>query len=262
MKRYQRGQVAIVGLALLLAISTLARAEIAQKGNVRVKVTGELSPRALPRSRVAPVSVSVDGQVRTVDGSLPPQLRVLKIEMNRNGRLDYRGLPVCKLREIQPANNQRALSACRDALVGHGTFSAYIVLKGLEPYAARGRLLVFNGRESGHQVLFGHIYIAQPFASSFVITFDIASHKHGTYGTTLTAHLAKSLGSRRLLTGIEMKLFRTYSYRGSRHSYLSAGCPAAKGFPGATFPLARTSFTFAGGAKLTPIVPGTCRVRR
>ena len=186
---------------------------------------------------------------------------MLKIEINRSGRFDYRGLPVCALRQIQPANNPRALAACRSALIGQGTFNAYIVLKGQEPYPATGRLLVFNGREGAHQVLFGHIYIAHPFASSFVITFQIAAHAHGRFGTTLTADIAKTLGTRRYLTGIEMTLSRRYTYRGARHSYLSAGCPAPKGFSKAVFPLVRTSFSFAGHQTLDSTLTGTCGVR-
>ena len=58
-----------------------------------------------------------------------------------------------------------------------------------------------------------------------------------------------------------MTLSRRYSYRGQRHSYLSAGCPAPKGFPGVSFPLARTSFAFAGGMKLTSTLTRDCKVR-
>jgi hypothetical protein len=260
------GALALVVLALgatcaQAIITQKGNAIITQKGNLRVKVSGTISPNTLPRTGAAPIAVSVAGQVSTVDQSFPPQLKVLKIEINRNGRLDYQGLPLCAAHEIQPATNERALSACRAALVGQGTFNAYIVLKGQEPYPASGRLLLFNGREGGRQVLLGHIYISQPFASSFLIPFQIAANPHGQYGTTLTADLAKALGARRYLTGIDMTLQRRYSSHGARHSFISAGCPAPKGFPGASFPLARTSFSFAGGAKLSSTLTSNCKAR-
>jgi hypothetical protein len=263
MKRSDRTKVAVSALALLLVLGAgLARAgDIAQKGDLRVKVTGKISPRRLPRSGTAPIAVSLGGQVSTTDQSFPPQLRKLTIEINRTGRLDYSGLPLCTLHQIQPANNSRALAACRQALVGQGTFSAYIVLKGQEPYAASGRLLLFNGRDDGHQVLFGHIYMTQPFASSFVIPFQIASRRHGSYGTVLSADIAKALGTRRYLTGIEMTFQRRYAYHGARHSFLSAGCPAPKGVALASFPLARTSFAFAGGTKLISTLTSNCKAR-
>jgi hypothetical protein len=243
-------------------VAGAAGAVITQKGNLRVKVSGEISPRALPRSVPAPIAVSIGGLVSTTDQSFPPQLRKLVIEINRNGHLDYKGLPVCRLHDIQPATNPTALSACRQALVGQGTFSAYIILKGQEPYPATGRLLLFNGRDGGHQVLLGHIYIAHPFASSFVIPFQIAARPHGTYGTVLTADLARALGTRRYLTGIEMTLQRRFSSHGTSHSFISASCPAPKGISGAVpFSLARTSFSFADGAKLNSILTGTCSAR-
>jgi hypothetical protein len=255
---------AIFGLAalvLVLSISTLAQAETTQKGNLRVTVTGKLSPHNLPRSGAAPVAVSVDGQISTTDESPPPQLRQLKIEINSHGRLDYQGLPLCRIGQIQPASNSRALHACRSALVGQGSFAATISLPGQAPYPTQGRLLLYNGKEGGHQVLLGHIYNFHPFASSFVIVFQISTRRHGEYGTTLTANLAKALGDKRNLTGISMTLSRRYAYRGARRSFLSAGCPAAKGFPGATYSLARTSFAFAGGTTLSSTLPSSCGAR-
>ena len=245
----------------VIAQKRAASTVIKQRGNLKVSVTGEQSPRTLPRKGVAPIAVSVGGQVTTTDQTLPPQLRVLTIDINHNGKLDYQGLPLCSFHQIQPSTNSRALAACRKAMVGQGTFSAYIVLKGQEPYATTGRLLVFNGREHGKQVLLGHIYISAPFASSFILTFDISKNRPGTYGTELTADLAKALGSRRYLTGIDMTLRRSFHSRGSRHSYLSSGCPAPKGIHIVNFPLVRTTFSFSGGTTIASTLPGTCKVR-
>ena len=44
-------------------------------------------------------------------------------------------------------------------------------------------------------------------------------------------------------------------------SYLSAGCPAPKGFPGATFPFAKASFAFAGKQALTSTLTRSCGAR-
>lgn len=248
-------------LALLLLTGAARAAEITQQGDLRVSVAGEMTPHALPRTGTAPIAVSVAGEISTVEEAPLPQLKKLEIEINRHGRLDYAGLPSCTLHQIQPASTSRALANCRRALVGQGTFSADIVLSGQPPYPSQGRLLVFNGTEGGHQVLLGHIYTAQPFTNSFVIVFKIKSLAHGPYGTALIANLPQALGNWGYVTGIQMKLSRRYSYRGQSHSFLSAGCPAPKGFPGAVFPLARTSFAFAGGAKLSSVLTRSCRAR-
>ncbi len=246
---------------LVLGGSAWAAAEVVQKGTLRVDVSGKLSPQRLPRSGAAPIAVSVGGQISTTDSAPAPKLQRLSIELNRNGRLDSVGLPTCPYAAIQTASSQRALAACRPSLVGRGSFSAEIGLVGQQPYPTKGTLLAFNGKVGGKPVLLGQIYAPRPFATSFVIVFSIAKAGKGAYGTTLTADLPKSLRSWGNLTGIELRLSRRYSYRGEQRSYLSAGCPAPKGFPGVSFPLARTSFGFAGGPTLSSTLTRSCVAR-
>ncbi|MEX0973525.1 MAG: hypothetical protein WDZ46_09760 [Solirubrobacterales bacterium] len=242
--------------------SPTARAsELVQRGILRVALTGKLSPRSLPRNRPAPVAISVGGKVSTTDGSQTPQLRRMRIEFNRHGRISHAGLPTCPYRKIQPASTARALKACRAALVGTGRFFADIALAGQEPYPTQGRLLVFNGKRRGKHVLWGQIYAARPFATSFVIVFEMNRRRRGTFGTVITANLPKALGSWGRITGIEMQLKRRYRHRGARRSFLSSACPAPKGFRVVPFPLARATFEFAGGRQLRETLVRTCRVR-
>jgi hypothetical protein len=235
--------------------------EVSQKGSLRIKVSGKLSPKRLPRERAAPISVAVGGEISTTDGSLPPQLKKLRIELNRHALLDTAGLPICEYPRIQPGSSSHALSQCRASLLGTGSFTANITLAGQEPYPTRGRLLVFKGLRHGRPVLYGHIFSAKPFATSFVIVFAIERLQGGTYGTALNAPLPKAMDAWGRLTGLELTLSRHYSYRGSAHSFISSGCPAPKGFPGAVFPLARTSFAFAGGTVLSSVLASNCKAR-
>jgi DNA-binding beta-propeller fold protein YncE len=231
-----------------------------QRGPVRIALSGRLSPHRLPRRGQAPVSVSVGWKLESSEGGEAPQLKRLAIEINRHGIFDFTGLPTCPYGAIQPASSQRALANCRSALVGKGAFGAEVALAGQEGYPAHGRLLLFNGKSAGKPVLFGHIYSSHPFATSFVIPFALKQAR-GTYGTALSASLPASLERWGNLTEIEMTLARRYRYRGQSHSFLSAGCPAPKGFGKALFPLARTSFAFAGGTKLGSVLTDTCRAR-
>ncbi len=237
--------------------------EVVQQENLRVSVEGKLSPKRLPREGTAPISVQVGWQIATADGTPPPKLKGLRIEINREGRFDTTGLPTCPYAKIQPATTQRALANCRAALVGRGSFSAEIALRGQEgeAYEVGGQLLVFNGEVKGKPVLFGQIYSPRPFATSFVIPFEVEKIKKGAYGTTLNATLPKALRNWGNLTAIQMRLSRRYGYQGKRHSYISAGCPAPKGFGLASFKLARTEFSFNGGVELASTVVGDCRVR-
>ena len=252
---------AIAALALLGALTAVAQAEITQKGVVRLTVSSKISPKALPRKGAAPISVSIGWNVATTDGSAPPKLHKLRIAINRAGHFNPTGLPVCKESKIQPGSTAHALSACRSALVGKGSFNATVALAGQEPYDTSGRMVVFNSTLHHQPVLLGHIYSSRPFANSFVIVFKLKRIKHGTYGTAMTATLPGSLSAWGNLTGIDMKLSRRFHYKGKARSYISAGCPAPKGIRVASFRLAQTTFSFSGGAALGSTVLGTCRAR-
>jgi hypothetical protein len=253
--------VAALALALLLALVSGAGADITRRGNLSLAVSGRFVPHSLARRGTTPIAATVGWHIGTTDGSEVPNLKRLRIEINRHGRFDYAGLPICPYDKIQPASSTRALTACRSALVGKGDFSADVALRGQEPYGAQGRLLVFNGSRNGRPVLLGHIYSSYPFPTSFVITFSVRALNRGNFGTALDAALPKALSSWGNLTGIDMTLSRRFAAGGRRHSYISANCPAPDGFSKAIFPLARTSFAFGGGATVSSTVTGTCRAR-
>jgi DNA-binding beta-propeller fold protein YncE len=234
---------------------------LVEQRNLRVEVSGDLSPRALPRRGTAPIAIQVGGRILTTGDRELPQLRTMQIEFNRNGRIDGRGLPVCAAAQIRIASSTRALEACRGALVGSGTFEANVVLAGQEPYPTKGRLLLFNSRRHGAPALLGQIYAPRPFATSFVIPFELRRRPRGTFGTTITALLPKALGGWGYVTAIELKLSRRYAYRGKPRSFLSAGCPAPPGFSEVPFALARASFSFAGGERLSTTLTRSCRAR-
>jgi len=236
--------------------------EIAQQGNLRLSVDGQISPSELPRRGVAPIAVSIGWQMATIDGTPPPQLKTVQIEVHRAGRFDLTGLPTCPYAKIQPASTARALANCRPALVGRGEFSALVSVGGQESYVASGRMLVFNGRQGKKPVLFGQIYSARPFANSFVIVFALDELSNGTYGTSLSATLPPALRSWGSLTEIQMRLARRFRYSGKSHSFVSAGCPAPKDLGLAVFHLARTSFSFADAPPQSVTLDRSCKVSR
>jgi len=233
---------------------------VVQRGPVRVNFDGKLTPHALPRHGAAPVGIAVDARISGTGGGTPPQLRRIAIEINRNGYFSPTGLPVCDEREIQPSTTTGAREACGGALVGEGHFSANVKLPQQSPFPSSGKVLAFNGRLHGKPAILAHIYGTQPAPTSYVLPFSIRK-SHGTYGTVLETSLPHATGNWGYVTGLEMKLRRSFRYRGKRHSYLSASCPAPPGFPGAAFPLARTSFAFAGGMTLVSILNRSCKAK-
>ena len=254
---------ALFGALALLAIAVVATAsaEVVQKGHLRVAFSGEFSPQALPRQGAAPIAVAIGGRISTTNGEPPPQLRRISIEINRSGRLSATGLPACDLRDIQPSTNDGALAACGDSLVGTGSFSANVELPEQAPFPSRGRVLAFAGRDGGRPVIFAHVYGTQPIPTSYTLPFRIGSGR-GDFGTVLTASLPQVTSDWGFVTGIDLRLNRRFSFHGKRRSYLSAGCPAPAGFPGASFPLVRASFVFAKDITLESVLNRSCKVSR
>jgi hypothetical protein len=245
-------------LALLGLSAALAQAEVTQQGTLRVSFDGKLSPHALPRAGTAPIAVSIGADIGTTDRTAPPQLQKITIAINRHGRLDRNGLPSCHLKRIQPSTSQDALKACRDALVGEGTFAANVALPEQAPFPSHGKVLAFNGMAKGRPVIFAHIYGTDPVPTSYTLSFRL-SHSKGTFATVLSADLPQVTSDWGFVTGISMTLERRYRYHGHAHSYLSAGCPAPAGFQGAIFPFAKASLFFAGQI-LTSTLTRSCGV--
>lgn len=231
-----------------------------QRGPVRVSVDGKLTPHALPRHGAAPVGIAVSARIVGTGKGAPPQLRRIAIAINRNGHFTPAGLPLCRVHEIQPSTTAGALAACRGALVGEGHFAANVKLPEQSPFPSQGKVVAFNGRVHGKPAILAHIYGTQPAPTSYVLPFLIRSSR-GTYGNVLEASLPQATGDWGYVTGLRMSLRRSFRYRGARRSYLSAGCPAPSGFPGAVFPLARTSFVFAGGMTLASVLDRSCRAK-
>ena len=234
---------------------------LVQKGSIRVALSGGLAPTRLPRSGAAPIDVTVGGLISTTDPSSPPQLRKVSFAFNKAGRLDTKGLPRCRRTDIDPSSTKQALAACGDALVGEGRFAAAVRLPEQSPFPSAGKVTAFNGIEHGKPVVFAHIYGTKPVPTSIVLPLRMRQVK-GRFATVLEASLAGLTGEWGYVRSIDLRLGRTYHAHGKRHSFLSAACPAPKGFPGAVFPLARAGFSFEGGKTLTATLTRSCTVRR
>jgi DNA-binding beta-propeller fold protein YncE len=237
-----------------------SEAVVIQRGGIKVSFDGKLAPKKLPRKGSAPVRVSVVAKIAaTKEGKDPPQLRTISIAINHYGHFDSTGLPVCTERDIQPATTQNALKACRSSLVGVGSFSANVALSQQSPFPAEGKMYAFNGRVNGKPAILAHVYGTKPVPTSFTFPFALRQSK-GTFGTVLEAKLP-STGKEGFITGLSMNLGRNYSFAGRRHSYLSASCPAPKGFSRATFALVKAGLKFKGGRSLGSTLVRSCGVR-
>jgi hypothetical protein len=249
-------------LAIIALFAAAARGDLVQEGNLRVAFDGSIVPRVLPRARPAPVTVHLDSSIGTVDGSRPPQLGKVSIAVNRTGHIFVAGLPICARGELEQTSTAAALALCRGALVGHGTFDAAVQFTSGGPIPVNGKALVFNSRIGGKAALLLHIYNSSPVRLAFVVPFTITRPRDGDFGTVFSARIPHIASDRGYVTAIRLTLKRRYAFRGERRSVFSASCSAAPGFPGAVFTLARATFSFENGKRLTSALTRDCAVRQ
>lgn len=249
--------VLIGSLALVLAAAT--EADVFQSGNVRVKFNAAFDPHALPRRSPAPIKVEITGSIATTDGSHPPALRWLEIELNRHGRLTTTGLPVCSAAVLQSTTTGQALARCGPSVVGRGDFEAEVSLGG--DVAAAGKIIAFNSRLDGRSALMLHFFARVPVRFTLVVPLRIVRRYRGDFGTLLRTRVPKLAGGLGSITKIDLTVWRRYSLQGKRQSYLAAACPAPAHVDLVPFAFARARFRFEGHPEIHTTVLDSCRVR-
>lgn len=250
-------------LALLLAVyASAASAELTQHGNLFIRFDGGISPRALPRHELAPISVRVEGTIRVPRGGDPPPLREIEVAVNRAGKLSTEGLPTCRREDLKSASPSEALATCGTALVGSGGIVGRASLADDQArLELRAEVLLFNGSDHGRPTILAHVYQAQPLPIVRVFDFSIRRPAKGTFGTVLTGKLPESLNRNGYLKSIFLNLERRYRFRGEERSYLSAACSAPAGFNVATFAFGRASMAFEDGRTLSSTLIRSCAVK-
>lgn len=256
-----RALTALAALVALTALSwTVAGAAVGeqhQRGNLIVSLDGELLPLKLPRDRLAPVAVRLEGGLRTDDGTTLPRVTRIELGLPKQGILDTRGLPVCSPRQLRFTTSAGARRACGPAIVGSGRLRAEAVIPNQEPLEINTRMLAFNARVGGRRAVVLHAF-GDNVPVAVVLTF-LFGHGDGRLGTTMVADLPRALGPWPRFAYFEMTLSRRFSYRGRLHSYLSASCPIPPALTAGFFSLALTRFTFADGGQIGTAITRGCR---
>lgn len=259
----KRRPLALLGaaaLVLVLALATGVRAEVTATHDTVISFDSKISPNVLPRNGTVPVRIVLEGHIKARHRlGEPAALTKIELAINRAADLKDQGLPVCDIASIDPATSAQALAACGPARLGQGEIRAQSVFPGAPHHYFDGHVLIFNGRlEDGRPAILLHVFNVNP-PSSIVFPLTV-SHRPGTYGTVLTAGLRLGHWSR--ITDFRLVLDRTYRWHGQEHSFLSAGCPAPRGFTIGIAPFVLATLNFSDQTKKSIPVVSSCRVAR
>jgi hypothetical protein len=214
---------------------------------------GQVSPRALPTKKRAPVEFTAFFKVKTKDGTQPPALRQAILTIGKNIDIDLRGLPVCRGdgRDVRRRDGLRwAEKACGEAVVGRGRVGISISLPEQPPISVSSRMVLFNdGARDGAIKLNAVAEIKVPVPRSLVATIEI--RRGPAHGWTVRVRTPVIAGGSGAITHFALNLARKFIYRGERKSFLSARCPDR------VFKVRLPRIIFRNEAKVPGVAPQT-----
>jgi hypothetical protein len=239
-----------MALGALIAVSVAGIATGANKpvtveaGNLVFTFNGGFSPSKLPKKKLAPISLSASGKIKTKDGTHPPALKQAIVETDKNGAVNVKGVPVCRSGQLQSRDTSAAEKVCKKAIIGKGTTNVEIQFPEQKPIQVSSKLLVFNGGKSGGTTTFFiHAYITVPTPAAIVTTVKITKVKNGRYGLKSVATVPKIAGGSGSVTSFSLAI--------TKRGVLLAKCPDGK-------LQAHATAAFSDGTKASATIIRTC----
>jgi hypothetical protein len=265
MKSFGRGKrpfaalaVVVAALVVLVAGGTALagnKPETVEVGNLVFTFNGGFSPTALPKSKLAPITLTASGKIATKNGEHPPALKEAIVETDKNGAVFVKGLPVCKSGQLQSRDTKAARKACPKAIIGSGHTAVEVLFPESKPIPVDSALTVFNGGQKGGTTTFYiHAYFTAPITGAIVTTVKIKKIHNGRYGLKSVASIPKIANGSGSVKSFDLKIGKTYTYKGKKVSVLSAKCADGK-------LQAFASSIFADGTKASAGIIRTCTAK-
>jgi hypothetical protein len=222
---------AAAALTTIVAASALAKPEVVQQGNLFLRDNGGISPTKLPRNKQAPITASINGKIGTVDGSHPPALQSVIADFDKTIHVNAKGLTGCREGKLVAQSTARAKRACPDSIVGSGTGEVEVAFPEQAPFTAKGPIVLFNGGVHGRTtLLYIHTYVAVPAPTAVIATVKITPIHRGHFGLHTVSTIPRIAGGYGSVTKFNIKIGRSFTYRGRKRSYLTASCPTGHYF--------------------------------
>lgn len=249
-----RRAVCAAGIITLLAVGG-ASAALIRAGDIVVRTDVGFSPSALPKRSYAPITLEGKVDATTLGGGAPSPLRTIVLDFDRNGKLETKGLAVCRPEQISATTPAQARRNCPSAIVGTGVATAVVTFPESNPIPVRSPITIFNGpTEGGDPTVVFHAYTTIPVPTTIVIVSRVLRDPRGSYGYHVVTQVPPLVGGNGALTGASISIGRRYYFDGRERSYISARC--------ATGVLdAHGEFVFENGNIISGTIFKPCSVR-
>jgi hypothetical protein len=218
-------------LICAIAASALAKPTTVVLGNLVLRFDSSITPKALPKEKLAPITFRISADISTKDGRHPPAAKTFEGEVDKNGALNPKGLPACKQGQLEARTTALALAACKKALIGKGFAEAEVEFPEQAPFDAKGPLLVFNGGGTAKKTkILVHVYASVPAPTAFITPVVVTKVNNGKYGLRIDSRIPVVAGGAGSLTKFEITNRKIFTYKGKKQSYFLARCPSGRLF--------------------------------
>jgi hypothetical protein len=251
----------LIAVCLIAAGATVAVAQrIGSEGQI-VSFNAALIPPRLPRDRLAPIKIRVEGEFKATARNHLAQLTSMEVAINRHGQLFTAGLPVCGIQRLVAASAKDALASCGPALIGHGRIRTKNFFPEQPSFVFRASILAFNARgQNGGTQFLVQVHAEKPLPFTLVVPVAVRRTTRGAFGTILFARMPGIARRWAYLTRFKFTLGRQFLSYGNENSLLSASCPAPQGLDSIAFPFARAKYRFLTTRTINTILIGDCQV--
>jgi hypothetical protein len=249
----RRNLLVALALSAALAVGVAALASAAsvkiQAGNLIATFGGTASPKAMPKTKYVPVTTNIFGKVETTDGTHPSALREVVVDIDKDTKINVKGLPVCKAGQLEARDTAAAKKVCGKTTLGSGLAHVEIAFPEQKPILVDSPITVFNGGEKGGKVkLLIHVFITVPVPAAIVTQVTIQRKGSGIHSIAKIPVAAGGSGS---AIDFRFKLGRTFAYKGKKVGYFEAKCPDGK------FKVTTPKILFKNEAKIPDVAPST-----
>lgn len=194
--------------------------------NLIIKFGGGVTPKTLPKHELAPVALRIRGRISTVDGTHPFAFREAVVDLDKNGTINARGLPVCKRKQLKARGTTKAARrVCGRSIIGTGIAHVEIESPERGPIKVPSPLTLFNGGvKRGTTTLFIHAFITVPTPVAIVTTVKVRKIHEGRYGLQAVSKIPRIAAGSGSVLDFSFKIKRLFKYKGKKRSYMMARC--------------------------------------
>lgn len=193
------------------------------------------SPTRLSRTEPTPGTLQIGGHYATEDGSHPPALRKLRLQLDRDFDFQAKKVPACSPSSLDDRIPDLE-AACRTSIVGRGSLSVEILYMDATPISLTVPLIVFGdggGRSGPNFAIYGVIGVPSP--TVLFIPMEVRRRPGARYGWSASIEIPKIAAGVGSITDFRFRI-------GKR--VVTATCPDGK-------LQTRGSALFADGQRIT-----------